>query len=52
MAAASIIEVGGHDIWINRITLGQAPIPRHREIKTGTARSLCEQLNVPFPRFR
>jgi len=38
-----------HDIWVNRGTLAQASIPRHRELKKGTARGICRQLGVPTP---
>ncbi len=40
---------GKHDVWINLTTLVQDAIPRAREIKTGTARSICKQLQVPPP---
>jgi hypothetical protein len=40
---------GKHDIWVNAETLAQAPIPRHREVKRGTARSICRVLGVPLP---
>ncbi|MBV8610100.1 MAG: type II toxin-antitoxin system HicA family toxin [Singulisphaera sp.] len=36
-----------HDIWINPENHAQAPIPRHREVKRGTARDICRQLGVP-----
>ncbi len=38
-----------HDMWINLTTLVQDAVPRHKEIKTGTARSICKQLGVPQP---
>lgn len=38
-----------HDMWINLATLVQDAVPRHKEIKTGTARSICRQLGVPVP---
>ncbi len=41
-----------HDHWINPITLAQAPIPRHDEIKFGTARNICRDLGVPDPPSR
>ena len=36
-------------MWINLATLVQDAVPRHKEIKTGTARSICRQLGVPVP---
>jgi hypothetical protein len=27
----------------------KAPVPRHREVKTGTAHAICKQLAVPPP---
>jgi len=38
-----------HDMWINLTTLVQDAVPRHKEIKTGTARSICKQLGIPLP---
>jgi hypothetical protein len=40
---------GRHDIWLNPETLKQAPVPRHRELKRGTARGICRILRVPLP---
>jgi predicted RNA binding protein YcfA (HicA-like mRNA interferase family) len=38
-----------HDVW--RGPDGrQSSVPRHREIKEGTVRAICEQLGVPEPR--
>jgi len=37
-----------HDVWLNPVTLAQAPVPRH-EIKRGTARGICRILGVPRP---
>jgi len=41
-----------HDIWINTTTVGVGAVPRHREIKTGTARGICRSLRIPEPPFR
>jgi hypothetical protein len=38
-----------HDIWLNLSTLAQAPVPRHRMLKRGTARGICRMLGVPLP---
>jgi len=38
-----------HDIWYNPNTLADSPIPRHREVKYGTAKAICRQLSVPPP---
>jgi hypothetical protein len=40
---------GSHDIWINPITARKAPVPRHNEIKTPTARGICRSLGIPMP---
>ena len=39
---------GNHDVWINPTTMKLAPIPRHVEIKRGTARQICKSLGVPL----
>lgn len=41
---------GEHDMWVNLTTLVQATMPRHRNVKFGTARSICRQLGVPRPK--
>ncbi|MGH2859510.1 MAG: type II toxin-antitoxin system HicA family toxin [Solirubrobacteraceae bacterium] len=38
-----------HAIWANPAVDLRAPVPRHREIPTGTARAICRQLAVPAP---
>ncbi len=38
-----------HDLWGNPHTARLATIPRHREIKPGTVKAICEQLGVPLP---
>ena len=38
-----------HDLWINPASRKQASVPRHKEIKIGTARNICRQLGVPEP---
>jgi hypothetical protein len=38
-----------HDMWINPITRSQSAIPRHRDLKRGTVRVICRQLDVPTP---
>jgi hypothetical protein len=40
---------GNHDIWLNPRNLRQAPVPRHRQIKRGTARGVCVILEIPKP---
>jgi len=42
-------EGGNHSIWKNPITGKVAPIPRHREVKEGTIRAVCRQLDIPKP---
>jgi hypothetical protein len=40
---------GKHDVWVNKRTLAQAPVPRHPRLKRGTARGICKLLGIPFP---
>jgi hypothetical protein len=40
---------GRHDVWFNPLTDSTAALPRHREIKPGTARAVCRDLGVPLP---
>jgi len=42
-------EGANHAIWVNRVRDLRTPLPRHREIPTGTARAICRQLGVPAP---
>ena len=43
---------GSHDVWLNPATWSEAAVPRHREIKTGTAKAICKQLQIPAPTMR
>jgi mRNA interferase HicA len=38
-----------HDVWVNPTNLVQASVPRHNEIKRGTARGICRILGIPRP---
>jgi len=40
-------EGGSHATWLNPTNRKIASVPRHREIKTGTARAICKQLEIP-----
>jgi predicted RNA binding protein YcfA (HicA-like mRNA interferase family) len=40
---------GAHAIWFNRARRKIASVPRHREIKEGTVRAICRQLEIPQP---
>jgi len=42
-------EGGTHTIWLNPARRKIASIPRHREIKEGTVRAICRQLEIPRP---
>jgi predicted RNA binding protein YcfA (HicA-like mRNA interferase family) len=42
-------EGTNHAIWSNPDRDLRAPVPRHREIPTGTARAICRQLGIPSP---
>ena len=42
-------EGGGHSIWLNPSLRKIASVPRHREIKDGTVRAICKQLEIRRP---
>jgi mRNA interferase HicA len=42
-------EGGSHTVWINPERRKIASVPRHREIKEGTVRAICKQLEIPHP---
>ena len=42
-------HAGKHDVWINPATMKLAPIPRHTDVKRGTAQQICKTLGVPPP---
>jgi predicted RNA binding protein YcfA (HicA-like mRNA interferase family) len=42
-------EGGAHSIWLNPTLHKIASVPRHREIKEGTVRAICKQLEIPRP---
>lgn len=43
-------EGANHSIFINDVGGQTAPVPRHNEIAIGTARKICDALEVPRPR--
>ena len=42
-------EGGAHTVWLNPSNRKIASVPRHREIKEGTARGIGKQLEIPQP---
>jgi len=42
-------EGGSHSVWINSNNGKIAGVPRHREIKEGTVRAICKQLEIELP---
>jgi hypothetical protein len=42
-------EGANHTIWTNPARDLRSPVPRHREIPSGTARAICRQLAIPPP---
>ncbi len=42
-------EGSAHTIWLNPQLRKIASVPRHREIKEGTVRAICKQLEIPQP---
>jgi predicted RNA binding protein YcfA (HicA-like mRNA interferase family) len=45
-------QASKHEMWENPVTGERATVPRHREIKTPTARGICRQLSIPAPPMR
>ena len=42
-------EGGAHSVRVNFADRRIASVPRHREIKEGTVRAICRQLEIPIP---
>ena len=42
-------EGGAHTVWLNPANRKIASVPRHREIKDGTVRGICKQLDIQQP---
>jgi predicted RNA binding protein YcfA (HicA-like mRNA interferase family) len=42
-------EGGRHTIYINPANGQKAAVPRHKEIKSTTAREICKALGIPLP---
>jgi hypothetical protein len=42
-------EGASHSIWMNPATGEIQAVPRHREIKKFTARSICRKVSLPEP---
>ena len=42
-------EGGAHSVWHHPEQRKIASVPRHREIKEGTVRAICKQLEIPQP---
>ena len=42
-------EGGAHTVWLNLANQKLTSVPRHREIKEGTVRGICKQLEIPRP---
>lgn len=40
---------GKHEIWANPSNGRRSPVPRHREIPSGTVKSICAKLRIPIP---
>ena len=43
-------EGGSHSIWRNRDTGEIQAVPRHKEVKRFTAKSICRRLGVAVPK--
>ncbi|MBL8828448.1 MAG: type II toxin-antitoxin system HicA family toxin [Planctomycetaceae bacterium] len=46
------VHGGRHDIWLSPTAAIPVAVPRHKEIKLGTARAICKQLGIPAPSGR
>jgi len=42
-------EGGAHTVWLNPANRKITSVPRHREIKEGTVRGICRQLEITQP---
>jgi mRNA interferase HicA len=42
-------EGGEHEIWINHGSGLKSSVPRHKEIKRGTIRGICRDLDISAP---
>ena len=42
-------EGGAHTVWLNPSNRKIASVPRYREIKEGTVRGICRQLEILRP---
>ncbi len=42
-------EGGSHTVWLRPASRKLAAVPRHREIKEGTVRAICRQLEIRRP---
>jgi len=47
-----LLRGGKHDIWVNSTFHFTAPTPRHNDVKTTAAKTICRELGVPPPSFR
>ncbi|HLY63210.1 MAG TPA: type II toxin-antitoxin system HicA family toxin [Terriglobia bacterium] len=45
----SLREGGSHTVWFNPQRAKIASVPRHKEIKEGTVRAICKQLEIALP---
>ena len=42
-------EGANHEVWWNPANRKMASLPRHREIKPGTVRAICRELEISKP---
>jgi predicted RNA binding protein YcfA (HicA-like mRNA interferase family) len=45
-------NTGKHEVWLNPAAETEAAVPRHRELPTGTVRSICRQLQISEPKAK
>jgi YcfA-like protein. len=43
-------EGGSHSIWVNLATGEMQAVPRHKEVKRFTTKSICRRLGIEVPK--
>ncbi len=47
-----LLRQGEHEYWCSADGTRTAGVPRHKELKTPTTRSICKDLGIPAPAQR
>lgn len=43
-------EGGSHSVWLNPVTGEIQAVPRHKEVKRFTTKSICRRLGIEVPK--